>query len=166
MTGEMIIFMVLALIAVGGAVLLINAQRMAHMVLSMVFVFLAIAGLYFLLRAEFIGIVQIIVYVGAMAILFVFAVMMTEHRVVTLRRVEHPVHNFLALSGTGLLLAFMLYAISTLGDYGKASPQHIGSAKDIGINLYGYYVVAFEAAGILLLLALIGAIVVARKEDA
>ncbi|OEF96785.1 NADH-quinone oxidoreductase subunit J [Desulfuribacillus alkaliarsenatis] len=164
MTGELAVFFVLAIVAIACAVLMISAQRMAHMILSMVFTFLAIAGLYFLLRAEFIGVVQIIVYVGAMAILFVFAVMMTEHKVVSFGPEKHQVHKVLSFVGVGALLAGMLYGISTLDMPANQSPQYIGSAKDIGLELYGYYVIAFEAVAILLLVALVGAIVIARKE--
>lgn len=163
LTSEMVIFFILALIAITGAVIVISSQKMSHMILSMIFTFLAIAGIYFLLRAEFIGIIQIIVYAGAMAILFVFAIMMTEHKVVSFGTEQHQVHKLVSFAGVAALLGVMLYGISTL-QIPVQSPQYVGTTKDIGLELYGTYVIAFEATGILLLVALVGAIVLARKE--
>ncbi|OEH85448.1 NADH-quinone oxidoreductase subunit J [Desulfuribacillus stibiiarsenatis] len=163
-TGEVIIFFILAIIAIACAVLVITLERMAHMILSMVFTFLSIAGLYFLLRAEFIGVVQIIVYVGAMAILFVFGMMMTEHRVVAFTDEEPSKgHKSLSFIGVAALLGLILYGLSQF-QLPTQAPQYVGSAHDIGLSLYGNYVIAFEAAAILLLVALVGAIVLARKE--
>lgn len=164
MNAEVIIFFILALMAISCAVLVINSERMSHMILAMVFTFLAIAGLYFLLRAEFIGVVQIIVYVGAMAILFVFGVMLTEHKIVTFDTQPHRWHSIVSFLGVAILLMTMLYGISVIEIPGAESPQYIGSAFEIGMELYGSYVVAFEAVGVLLLVALVGAVVLARKE--
>lgn len=165
MAVEVVLFFILALVAISGAVMVINTHKMAHMILSMVFSFLAIAGLYFLLRAEFIAIVQVIVYAGALAILFVFGIMMTDHRQLFEITSAYRVHQFLSLAGVTALLGLILYGISTL-QVPATAPTTVGSTKDIGIALYGSYVIAFEALGILLLVALIGAIVIARKEEA
>ncbi|UTW68319.1 NADH-quinone oxidoreductase subunit J [Anaerobacillus sp. HL2] len=73
-------FLILAILAISSSVLVIILKRIAHRVVSMSFAFFAVAGIYFLLRAEFIGIIQIMVYVGALSILFVFGMMMTEHK--------------------------------------------------------------------------------------
>lgn len=164
MSVEVIVFFILALIAISCAVLVINSNRMSHMILAMVFTFLAIAGLYFLLRAEFIGVVQIIVYVGAMAILFVFGVMLTEHKIIDFGQQSHRLHATVSFVGVAVLLMAMLYGISSIEIPGQPTPQYIGSASEIGVHLYGSYVIAFEAVGILLLVALVGAIVLARKE--
>jgi NADH-quinone oxidoreductase subunit J len=163
MNGELIIFLILAILAISCSVLVIVLQRIAHRVLCMAFTFFAVAGIYFLLRAEFIGIVQIMVYVGALSILFVFGMMMTDHKSVSFGPEKTQVHKMVSLVGVGALLVLMLNGIFTLNVPG-GEELYIGTAEKIGIELYGNYVIAFQGAGILLLAALVGAIVLARKE--
>ena len=163
MNAELILFVILALLAISCAVLVIILKRIAHRVLSMAFCFFAIAGLFFLLRAEFIGIVQIMVYVGALSILFIFGMMMTDHRNISYGPEKKQVHKILSLLGVGTLLGLMLYGILSW-DIPAAEEHFVGSAEDIGIQLYGHYVIAVQGIGFLLLAALVGAIVLARKE--
>ncbi|MBU9710321.1 NADH-quinone oxidoreductase subunit J [Bacillus tamaricis] len=143
--------------------MVIILKKISHRVLSMAFCFFAIAGLYFLLRAEFIGIIQIMVYVGALSILFIFGMMMTDHKSVGFGPERKKIHKVLSFIGVGTLLGFMLYGILGM-NLQPSDEQFIGSAEAIGIQVYGHYVIALQAAGILLLAALIGAIVLARKE--
>jgi len=159
---ELIIFLILAILAISCSVLVIVLKRIAHRVLSMAFTFFAVAGIYFLLRAEFIGIVQIMVYVGALSILFVFGMMMTDHKSVTFGSDKGLAQKIASLVGVVVLLLVMLNGIFTLNV--PAGDLYIGTAEQIGIDLYGNYVIAFQGAGILLLAALVGAIVLARKE--
>lgn len=163
MSGELILFFILAILAISCSVLVIILKRIAHRVLSMVFVFFAVAGIYFLLRAEFIGIIQIMVYVGALSILFVFGMMMTDHKTISFGSDRSLAHKMVSLVGIVALLVIMLQGIFTL-DVPTDPERYIGSAEMIGIELYGSYVIAFQGAGILLLAALVGAIVLARKE--
>ncbi|MBU9723404.1 NADH-quinone oxidoreductase subunit J [Bacillus alkalicola] len=163
MNTHIVFFLILAVIAIVCAVLVLALKKISHRVLSMAFCFFAVAGLYFLLRAEFIGIIQIMVYVGALSILFVFGMMMTDHKNVGFGPERKKVHKFLAFIGVGTLLGFMLYGIMGM-NLPSNNEQFIGSAEAIGVELYGNYVIALQAAGILLLAALIGAIVLARKE--
>ena len=165
MSGEVVIFLVLAILAISCSVLVIVLKRIAHRVLSMAFAFFAVAGIYFLLRAEFIGIVQIMVYVGALSILFVFGMMMTDHKAVSFGPERTTAHKMVSLVGVGVLLLLMLGGIFTLDVPAPGQQElYIGTAEEIGIVLYGNYVIAFQGAGILLLAALVGAIVMARKE--
>lgn len=163
MTTQMIFFLALALIAIAGAVLVLTFKKISHRIVSMFFTFFATAGLYFLLGAEFIGIIQIIVYAGAVTILFIFGMMMTEHRNITFNHHPRKWHRVLSFVGVGTLLGLMLYGISTL-DSLPSNDQYIGTAEDIGILLYGHYAIAIIGMGFLLTAALIGAIVIARKE--
>lgn len=162
MSGELIIFLILAILAISCSILVIILDRIAHRVVSMAFAFFAVAGIYFLLRAEFIGIVQIMVYVGALSILFVFGMMMTDHKSISLESDRSLAHKLVSLVGVVGLLLLMLKGIFTLDV--PAQEHYIGSAEKIGIDLYGNYVIAFQGAAILLLAALVGAIVMARKE--
>ncbi|MCT8140115.1 NADH-quinone oxidoreductase subunit J [Anaerobacillus sp. CMMVII] len=164
MSGELVLFLILAILAISCSVLVIILKRIAHRVLSMAFTFFAVAGIYFLLRAEFIGIVQIMVYVGALSILFVFGMMMTDHKLVSFGPERNLAHKIVSFIGVGVLLLLMLGGIFTLDVPSGGQDLYIASAEDIGVALYGNYVIAFQGAGILLLAALVGAIVMARKE--
>lgn len=163
MNVELIIFLILAVLAIAGSVLVIILKRIAHRVTSMAGVFFAVACLYFLLRAEFIGIVQIMVYVGALSILFVFGMMMTDHKSVSFGPERTFSFKLVSLVGIAVLLFLMLKGIFTL-DVPLADEYYIGTAELIGLDLYGNFVIAFQGAGVLLLASLIGAIVLARKE--
>ncbi len=163
MNGELIVFLILAILAISSALLVIVLKRIAHRVLSMTFTFFAVAGIYFLLRAEFIGIVQIMVYVGALSILFLFGMMMTDHKLASYTPGRSLAHQLASFVGVLTLLYLMLRGIFSL-NVPSSQDISIGTADRIGIELYSNYVVAFEGAGILLLAALIGAIVLARKE--
>lgn len=159
---QLIFFLVLAVIAIACAVLVVKLNTISHRVVAMAFTFFATAGIYFLLGAEFIGIIQIIVYAGAVTILFIFGMMMTEHRNITFGYHPRKIHRVLSLLGVGTLLGLMLYGIFTLDL--PAEEQFVGTAEDIGIVLYGHYAIAVIGMGFLLTAALIGAIVIARKE--
>lgn len=159
----MFFFIIFALIAIISAVLIMVLERISHRIVSMAFSFFAVAALYFLLGAEFIGIVQIMVYVGAITILFVFGMMMTEHRNVGFGPDPRKAQQVLSFIGVGLLLGFMLYAIVT-ADLPNTTEPYVGSAEMIGLELYGHYFIAFLGSAFLLTSALVGAVVIARKE--
>ncbi|WP_095995559.1 NADH-quinone oxidoreductase subunit J family protein [Salipaludibacillus agaradhaerens] len=163
MNGQMIFFTLFAVIAISGAVLMIALQKISHRIVSMVFSFFAVAGLYFLLGAEFIGIVQIMVYVGAITILFVFGMMMTEHRNIGFGPDPHKWQRGLSFVGVLTLLIIMLYGIFNM-DLPNTPQPYIGTVESIGIELYGHYFIAFLGSAFLLTAALIGAVVIARKE--
>ena len=78
-TGEFIAFIVLAVIALIGGVLLLNLTNVVHMVLALVATFISIAGIYVLLSAEFLAVVQILIYSGAITIIMLFGIMLTKH---------------------------------------------------------------------------------------
>jgi len=159
----MIFFIVLALIAVVSAAMVIGLKRISHRVVSMAFSFFGIAGLYFLLGAEFIGIIQIMVYVGAITILFVFGMMMTEHREMGFGPDPRKIQLFFSFIGVAALLGFMLYGIFSMNLPSTPQP-YVGTVEAIGLELYGHYFIAFLGSAFLLTSALIGAVVVARKE--
>ncbi|WP_096185858.1 NADH-quinone oxidoreductase subunit J [Evansella halocellulosilytica] len=163
MNAHMIIFLILAIAAITGAVFIIALKKISHRLVSMAFSFLAVAGIYFLLRAEFIGIIQIMVYVGAITILFIFGMMMTDHRNVQFAGDPRKAHKAISFIGVTGLLGVLLYGI--LGMDLPANEEHyVGTAEQLGLVLYGNYLIAFLAVGFLLTAALVGAIVIARKE--
>ncbi|MDW2800148.1 NADH-quinone oxidoreductase subunit J, partial [Clostridium boliviensis] len=80
LSGEFFAFLIFSLMAIGGAVFMISFTRVVHMALAMAFTFLSLAGMYVLLHAEFVAVVQVLIYTGAVTILMLFGIMLTRHR--------------------------------------------------------------------------------------
>ena len=164
LSGELIAFIGLALVAVGGGVLLITLTKVVHMVIALVFTFLGIAGIYMLLSAEFVAIVQILIYSGAITIVMLFGIMLTKHQ-------ENDAPAKGGWGNFSLLAAIAGFAVAVyLGIYNLDIPVqptalHEENTKQIGIELFSKYVIPFEVMSVLLLVALVGAIVLAKKDD-
>ncbi|WP_285767914.1 NADH-quinone oxidoreductase subunit J [Peribacillus sp. SI8-4] len=163
-SGELIAFFGVALVAILGGVLLITLTKVVHMVIALVFTFLSIAGIYLLLSAEFVAIVQILIYSGAITIVMLFGIMLTKHR-------ENDEPSKGGWRKFSLLLAIAGFAVAVyLGIYDLDIPVqptalHEENTKQIGIELFSKYVIPFEVMSVLLLVALVGAIVLAKKDN-
>ncbi|MHC0036502.1 NADH-quinone oxidoreductase subunit J [Pseudoneobacillus sp. C159] len=164
MSGEFLAFMSLALVAVIGGVLLLNLTKVIHMVISLIFTFLAIAGIYILLSAEFVAIVQVLVYAGAITIIMLFGIMLTRHDAEN-EDTGGKWRKFATFIGVlGFAAAFYF------GIYNLELPQlentlHVENTFQIGEAIYSKFVIPFELMSVLLLVALIGAIVLSKKDD-
>lgn len=164
LSGELIAFIGLALVAIVGGVLLITLTKVVHMVIALVFTFLGIAGIYMLLSAEFVAIVQILIYSGAITIVMLFGIMLTKHQ-------ENDAPAKGGWGNFSLLAAIAGFALAVyLGIYNLDIPVqptalHEENTKQIGIELFSKYVIPFEVMSVLLLVALVGAIVLAKKDD-
>lgn len=163
--GANIVFTVMAVVIISAAVLMINFNKIVHMVLSMAVVFIGLGAMYILLSAEFVGIVQILIYGGAMTILMIFGIMMTRH---TNDDQEHrrPAFNTLLLIGIIALFGILFYAIQgTTFVTGPALDPGVDNTAAIGQLLFNNYVIPFELVSVLLTVAFIGAIVMAKREE-
>lgn len=164
LSGELIAFIGLALVSILGGVLLITLTKVVHMVIALVFTFLGIAGIYMLLSAEFVAIVQILIYSGAITIVMLFGIMLTKHQ-------ENDAPAKGGWGNFSLLAAIAGFAVAVyLGIYNLDIPVqptalHEENTKQIGIELFSKYVIPFEVMSVLLLVALVGAIVLAKKDD-
>ena len=156
-----IAFYILSGMAVTSAILVVSLKNLVRAILALSSLFLSIAGLYILLSAEFLGLVQILVYIGGVILLFLFLIMLTENLF------EKTQVNFLQRI-TGALLILSLFAIF-FSIFRKqpfqAIPNVNYSIQEIGRLLMTDYLIPFEVVSLLLLVALIGAIVIARKEE-
>ena len=156
-----IAFYILSGMAIISAVLVVSLKNLVRAILALASLFLSIAGLYILLSAEFLGLVQILVYIGGVILLFLFLIMLTENlfeksQVAFLQRI------------TGALLILSLFVIFIsifMKQPYQAIPNTNYSIQEIGKLLMTDYLVPFEVVSLLLLVALIGAIVIARKEE-
>ena len=166
MTASLIIFFVLALLAIFAAVSLIVQRHPIHSALSLIVVMVALAGLYLLMGAEFVAAVQIIVYGGAIMVLFVFVIML-------LNAEEEERTNFSKLAtfaGIPLALAvagFIAAAIvRNTGSLPAAAPSGaLTSTKTLSNLLFSDFVYPFELTSFLILVAILGAIVLAQREN-
>ncbi|MGG2063429.1 NADH-quinone oxidoreductase subunit J [Bacillus sp. S14(2024)] len=167
MNGELVAFLALGLLAVMGGVLMLNLTKVMHMMLALVFTFLSIAGLYFMLSAEFVGVVQILIYSGAITIIMIFGIMLTKHNdEEEIRFGWRKLFVFLAVVVFG---AVMYFAVNNV-DFENGRVQdgialHEQNTLQIGKLLYSKYIITFELTSILLLVALVGAIVLAKKDE-
>lgn len=156
-----IAFYALALGLVGAAFAVVALPRIVHAALSMVVFFLTIAGVYALLGAEFIAAVQIIIYVGAVTVLFLFAIMLT-HR--SYAPDSNPPNRQWAVAGVVALavLGMLLLALSS-ANWALGGQLPADTTPKLGELLLTQYFLPFEAAAVLLLAAMIGAIAIARE---
>jgi len=165
LSGEFIAFIVLALVAIGGAILMINLEKVIHMVVALVFTFVSIAGIYILLHAEFLAAVQILIYSGAITILMLFGIMLTKHNDVSENLSMSAFRKLIVLIsilGFGIAMYLGIYNL----DFGvQETTLHVDNTEQIGIELFAKYVIPFELTSVVLLVALIGAIVLAKKDD-
>jgi len=164
MTPQIAIFLVLAALAVAGAVSLILQRHPIHSALSLIVVMVALAGLYLLQGADFIAAVQIIVYAGAIMVLFVFVIMLLnagEEERTNLSRMAQYV-------GVPLGVVFLVEVAYWVGratsHMSQSTPQSV-STHDLSTLLFREYVFPFELTSFLILIAILGALVLARRED-
>ncbi|MGH7018419.1 MAG: NADH-quinone oxidoreductase subunit J [Brevundimonas sp.] len=166
-----IAFYLLATVAVVSGLLVVTARNPVHSVLWLILSFFSAAGLFVLLGAEFLAMLLVVVYVGAVAVLFLFVVMMLDVDFVRLRE-GYARYLPLAAIVAGVLLAEMIMVSITVvqGGAAKASIAPVVATADatnieaIGRVLYTDYVYFFQAAGIVLLIAMIGAIVLTLRH--
>ena len=165
MTAQLAVFLVLAAMAVTGAVSLILQKHPIHSALSLIVVMISLAGLYLLLGAEFVAAVQIIVYGGAIMVLFVFVIMLLNAGIE-----EHTSISKMA-GAPGLLLVvtlggFVAATIARSTESIQATSQTGELASTLGISnmLFKDFVYPFELTSFLILVAVLGATVLAQRE--
>jgi NADH-quinone oxidoreductase subunit J len=170
MAVQAIAFYVLALITVAAGFAVVSARNPVHSVLFLILAFFSAAGLFVLLGAEFLAMLLIVVYVGAVAVLFLFVVMMLD---VDFSQLRQGFARYMPLGG---MVAFILavemivvsYSVATQGaasgNAAPAEPGDVTNAESIGRVLYTDYVYFFQAAGLVLLVAMIGAIVLTLRH--
>jgi NADH-quinone oxidoreductase subunit J len=164
-------FGLLALVSVVAALMVVSAKNPVHSVLFLITVFFSAAGMFVLMGAEFLAMLLVVVYVGAVAVLFLFVVMMLDVDFVALRQ-GFARYMPLGLAIGAVLLIEMIVVAVTVGQHGAASKndaplvpdQALPNVEAIGKVLYTDYVYLFEAAGMVLLVAMIGAIVLTLRH--
>ena len=167
MSLPFLIFAICAILTVAGAILLIVAKEPIHSALSLVLVMVSLAVLYLLLGAPFIAAVQIIVYAGAIMVLFVFVIMLLNMGVEERTNFSKLAKYAGVPLGVLLLLAiahFLAHSSAGAAIANGAAGTAYSSTTDLSKQLFQQYLFPFEATSILILIAILGALVLARKE--
>jgi NADH-quinone oxidoreductase subunit J len=163
-------FYLFSTVAVASGVMVVTSRNPVHSVLFLILAFFNAAGLFILLGAEFIAMILVVVYVGAVAVLFLFVVMMLDVDFVELRQgMLHylPVGGAIGLILLGelvLVLATWPKSAAALQVAATPAPAGVSNTEAIGRILYTQYVYYFQAAGLVLLVAMIGSIVLTLRH--
>ena len=163
MTYEEVIFYVVAAVTVIGALGVVTARNVVHSALFLILALLAVAGVFILLAAEFLAIVQVLIYGGAVTILVLFAMMLTRVRDMPVA-LDGPQRPFAALAA-GAFLAISVVSVLSTDWPGQTDTVNVISLEQIGNRLFTTWAVPFEVASLVLTVALLGAIVLARGEE-
>jgi NADH-quinone oxidoreductase subunit J len=158
-----ILFIFFAAVALGAAINVLAQKHVLYSSLSLIVLLTAISALFILLQAEFLAVINVIVYAGAIMVLFVFVIMLLnlpadEERADRLR--------WLKFAGIpmGLFLLFMVGRTVWDVEGSTTTPQMEGTAQAIGASLFTDYILPFELTSLLILIALMGAVVFAKKD--
>jgi NADH-quinone oxidoreductase subunit J len=155
------VFILLGAMAVLGALGMVTLRNLFHSALAMILALFSIAGVYVLLEAEFLAVVQVLVYVGAIAMLILFGIMLTRDivgRATPVRNRQWP----LALAVSAGLLAVLAVGL-VRAVWTQAAGAAPAGVADLGLALVGPYALPFEVASVLLLVAMVGALIIARE---
>ena len=161
-----ILFWLLTVMAIGSALMVIVSKNPVYSVLFLIATFFAISGHYILLNAQFLAIVNLIVYAGAIMVLFLFVIMLMNLNTET----EPQKNKWLKFAGTiagGCLLLVMVAALreaDTKNSMALVKEGDIGLIQNLGKALFNEYVIPFEISSVLFLSAMVGAVVLGKKE--
>lgn len=170
MVQEKVLFTVFAIIAVASALNILLQRSPLYSALSLIGTLLALSALYVTLHAEFIAAVQIVVYAGAIMVLFIFVIMLLNAPKDQPQVEKQKGLRYLAIPFAGLMIAEMFYVLrpirlSTLPSIPPVNAeQAVGTTWSIGTALFTDYLLPFEVTSVLILMAVVGAMVLARRE--
>ena len=162
---DQILFYLFSAIALGSAVYFVFARNPLYSILSLIVTFFSIAALYIMLNAQFLGIIQIIVYAGAIMVLFLYVLMMLNLNKKDESRKQN-INKFVGIFAAGILFIGMLgaYRGFTTGGVAQDVDSSVGLTKNLGKLLFNEYVLPFELASILILAGIVGAVLIGKKD--
>lgn len=162
---DQILFYLFSAIALGSAVYFVFARNPLYSILSLIVTFFSIAALYIMLNAQFLGIIQIIVYAGAIMVLFLYVLMMLNLNKKDESRKQN-INKFVGIFAAGILFIGMLgaYRGFTTGGVAQDVDSSVGLTKNLGKLLFNEYVLPFELASILILAGIVSAVLIGKKD--
>jgi NADH-quinone oxidoreductase subunit J len=169
-TAGFVLFLVCAVVSVLGAIGTVAARRPLRAAVSLLVTIIAIAGLYLGLSAQLLAAIQLLVYAGAVVVLFIFVIMLigpsSEGSNDGAAGGRHLMVRMLSLAGMGMFTATLAFTLVDVSAGYLAAPEGFGSTKVVGEALYRQSLVPFEVVSITLLVAIVGALAVARTKTA
>ena len=165
MPATQLLFWFLSILAIVAAIGVVSSKNPVYSVLWLIIVFFSISGHYILMNAQFLAIVNIIVYAGAIMVLFLFVIMLMNLNA----DAEPPKNIYLKMAGVIAGSCLMIVFVAALS---RVSTNHlvlrigtgVGLIRNLGMTLFNQYVVPFEISSVLFLSAMIGAVVIGKKE--
>ncbi len=158
------LFFLLAIVCVGAVIAMIFSKNQAYNALYVILAFVCMAGLFGLLDAPFIAVIQIIVYAGAIMVLFLFVIMM-----INLREGVPPERKRwtigLSFVIAGVLVIELILAFKGFLSPARTAAESVGSPTDLGRLLFTKYLYPFEITSVLIIAALVGAMILVKKKD-
>lgn len=157
------IFYIFAFIVILSSIVVVTARNIVYSAFALLFTFFSVAGIYVLLSADFIAVVQVIIYVGGILVLIIFGVMLTN-KITNVEIKTESIHVVPTTIAVGILGGVLVAAFTKM-EWLKSEPiQYEKTIVEIGKKIITDYMLLFELAGIILLVALIGAVMMARKK--
>jgi NADH-quinone oxidoreductase subunit J len=172
LTGQTVAFYAFSALAIGAAILMVTQKNPVASALWLVLSFLALAGLFVVMQAYFIAVVQVLVYAGAIMVLFLFVIMLLDLRMEDLKKVTVTRIPAVGVTAAVLFLVGMVSVVSAakpffgapMADY-LGDPATMGdSIRLIGIPLFSDWLLPFEVTSILLLVAIVGAVALTKRK--
>jgi NADH-quinone oxidoreductase subunit J len=168
MTADQVIFILTGLVILASALMVVTTRKLLHAALWLVVALFGVAVLYALLQANFLAVIQVVVYIGAIAILFIFAVMLTRRNLMENGAQTRPNWWIPALLGILILagLVMLIFSVPGISRTAAAMPPGLDTVQALGSALVSPdgYVLPFEVASVLMLAALVGAVYIATVE--
>ena len=163
MVAENIAFGIIAAIIVVAALKVVTTRNVVHAALYLVVVLAGVAASYFLLAAEFVGVTQVLVYIGAIVVLFLFGIMLTRAPLGVMADIDSD-ERWQGLVVAVALAGVMTYALIDGFEDAELPGNEVQTTAQVSDSIFSTYLVPFEVISVLLLAALIGAIVLARRD--
>ncbi|MEW6734352.1 MAG: NADH-quinone oxidoreductase subunit J [Acidobacteriota bacterium] len=160
---EKIFFLIVAGLAVTAGLSVVLQRNPLYSAFSLIGLFGCLAMIYLTLQAQFIATIQIIVYAGAIMVLFVFVIMLLNVRREELQLDHYRFLYYLAVPFGALLFFEVYYSVSRLRSV-EVAKSAVGDSTSIGIGLFSHYLLPFEITSILILMAIVGSVILARRE--
>jgi NADH:ubiquinone oxidoreductase subunit 6 (subunit J) len=161
---KLVIFNIFILLSIIPSFWVAFSNNIVHAAFSLLFTFFGIAGLYVLLGADFIGVVQVIIYIGGILVLIIFGVMMTERGRMLRLTVQLPGRIFAAILSLIILVGLVLAAIRTPWPIGPSPAEPGPTSAAMGELILSKYLIPFEVTALLLLASLVGAVLIVRRS--
>jgi NADH-quinone oxidoreductase subunit J len=163
MVAQNIAFGIVAAVVVLSALKVVTTRNVVHAALYLVLVLAGVGASYVLLAAEFVAVVQVLVYIGAIVVLFLFGIMLTRAPIGRMGKLSHD-NWYAGLFVAVLLGAVLAYVLVDAFEDVEVEPAQVGTTALVSDSIFSTYLIPFEVVSVLLLAALVGAIVLARRD--